>query len=203
MTKRAQIIHKLHDEAETTVADMAAEVRCSASYARTVLNASLKAGKAYRYRVGREFVYGSTLALEAPTPRSMAATSDEAKASITWADLAKGKVEWTPATLGGQTVKKLQALCALMNVAKGGTKAKVIARLVAVRQLRQDLSKVEAPEELRLKHSLLELRAMAAVSKSYRSGSKIQIATGLINWRDNCRKQGQANFKRAMALLKG
>ena len=94
--------------------------------------------------------------------------------------------------------QQLKALAQLLDMPLSGTKARLRARLIAWRKLRETIAHYTAPEQMTTRYDMKALKAMASVSGSWRSGSKRQVATGLLNWRDKSRKRGKDNLKAAM-----
>ena len=68
-------------------------------------------------------------------------------------------------------------------------------------KLRVRLGKVEHYSELVAGYDRPALQGMAKVAGTWRSGTKKQLAIGLLNWRNYARQRGQAAYREAMEYL--
>jgi len=105
--------------------------------------------------------------------------------------------EWTPALLMTLNTAELEGLAQLMGIAKSGTKAAKISRIMAAAALRLTLSTIGDQQQLADTYSVKELRAFAQVAGTYRWSTKYGIAGGLLQWRNDCRRRGQEVYQQA------
>lgn len=110
--------------------------------------------------------------------------------------------EWNEYDLPKLSLREIQVLCRLLGSPKSGSKEKVIARLLAVRQVRLKLSRFQDdPHAIVPEFRKEALKHMAREAGLWRSGNKIQLATVLLNWRNKCRHDGQKFFEDISAEL--
>jgi hypothetical protein len=111
---------------------------------------------------------------------------------------------WNEFELPKLSLRELLALAKLLGCPSRGSKETVIVRLLAQRELRLKLVRfTDNPEELANSYQRESLRDMCREAGSWRSGNKRALATGLLNWRDQCRARGQAFFGRNAIALQG
>jgi hypothetical protein len=116
--------------------------------------------------------------------------------------------EWTRhdlLLLGGA---ELRGLCELLGIPTSGTKPETIERLLRLGGLRSLLADYDGTDYHEVAARLVgdfdkrELKGMAASAKIWKSGSKLQLAIGLIQWRNECRRKGKQNLAKARAQIK-
>jgi hypothetical protein len=116
--------------------------------------------------------------------------------------------EWKRDDLKSLSAAELRALAELLGIPVSGTKAECVDRLLSLGSLRQLLADFDGPDVREVAERLAEayfkkeLKGMASMAKIWKSGSKIQLALGLIMWRNECRRKGQENLTKARAELK-
>ncbi|MEA3211679.1 MAG: hypothetical protein QOE70_4736 [Chthoniobacter sp.] len=102
---------------------------------------------------------------------------------------------WNEYELAKLTLNELQSLAILFACAKTGTKEELVTKVLAIRLIRIRVAPYESSRdgarELTTKFDGRALRQMCKEANLWRSGNKIQLAIGLINWRDRCRREGQ------------
>ena len=105
--------------------------------------------------------------------------------------------EWTPALLMTLNNAELDGVAQLMGIAKSGTKDAKVSRILAAADLRLTLSTIIDEQQLAKAYSVKDLRAFAKVAGTYRWSTKYGIAGGLLHWRNDCRRRGQAVYEQA------
>lgn len=110
--------------------------------------------------------------------------------------------EWKRADLTTLSLAELRGLCELLGVPVSGTKAECVERLISLGGLRQLLADYDDPARLVADFDKRELKGMAAMAQIWKSGSKLQLAVGLIQWRNACRYKGQLALDKARAQLR-
>jgi hypothetical protein len=99
---------------------------------------------------------------------------------------------WTQADLQKLSLVELQGLARLFGAPHSGSKPELAERLLTYRQIRIRLSRYgDDPDALAQAHKGKELRAMCSTANLWKSGSKIQLAAVLLNWRARARHEGQ------------
>jgi hypothetical protein len=99
---------------------------------------------------------------------------------------------WTPADLQKLSVTELQGLARLFGAPTSGSKTELAERLLTYRKIRIRLSRYDDDADaLADEHKRESLREMCDALNLWKSGSKIQLAAGLLNWRARCCHQGQ------------
>jgi hypothetical protein len=83
------------------------------------------------------------------------------------------------------------------------SKEALIVRLLALRELRFKLARfTDNPDELASSYRRESLRDMCREAGIWRSGNKLALSAGLLNWRDRCRARGQAFLAEMQSLAK-
>ena len=98
---------------------------------------------------------------------------------------------WNKGILLALSKEELKGMAQLLNISKSGKKEALVLRLLAIKDLRVKLSKVQAPEELVEAYSSKDLKAMCGMAKIWKRNNKCSAAAGLLNWRNRCRQAGQ------------
>jgi hypothetical protein len=99
---------------------------------------------------------------------------------------------WNEADLQKLSVAELQGLAKLFGALTSGSKPELAERLLIYRKLRVRLSRYgDDAEALANEHKRESLREMCDALNLWKSGSKVQLAAGLLNWRNRCRFEGQ------------
>ncbi|HEX8556722.1 MAG TPA: SAP domain-containing protein [Pyrinomonadaceae bacterium] len=112
--------------------------------------------------------------------------------------------EWRRDDLRKLSADELRGLCELLGIPTSGTKPEAVERLLSLGGLRHLLHEYEGQEgveRLTADFDKRELKGMASMAKIWKSGTKRQLAAGLIQWRDACRFKGQENLRRAREEL--
>ena len=115
--------------------------------------------------------------------------------------------EWSRHDLTKLQADELRALCELLAVPTSGTKAEVIERLLSLGALRQLLADYDGDDVHETAARLVadfdkrELKGMCAMAKLWKSGSKTQLAVGLLQWRNECRRKGKMRLAEAQAQI--
>jgi hypothetical protein len=110
---------------------------------------------------------------------------------------------WNESELPKLTLREPQTLAKLLGSPSCGTKERLVARLLAQRELRFKLSRfTDKPEELAISYRRESLRDMCREAGIWRSGNKRALSAGLLNWRDRCRARGQAFLAEMQSLAK-
>lgn len=107
--------------------------------------------------------------------------------------------EWTAADLAELRAEELADLCRLMGIPHSGTKPIKIARLLDAADLRTILTSYNHPDQMTPFFSRTSLVTLAKRAGIYPQGSKYGLAAGLINWRNECRRMGQAYLEETRA----
>lgn len=113
--------------------------------------------------------------------------------------------EWSRRDLAKLSAAELVALCELLAIPTSGVKAEVVGRLLSLGGLRHLLGEYDGPDVHETARRLVadfdkrELKGMAAMAKIWKSGSKTQLALGLLQWRNECRRLGQQRLAEARA----
>jgi hypothetical protein len=101
--------------------------------------------------------------------------------------------EWTAENLAKLSIAELQGLAKLWGAPHSGSKLELAERLLVHRKIRLCLGAYgDDPEALANAHKREGLRSMCDALNLWKSGSKIQLAAGLLNWRNRCRQEGQS-----------
>lgn len=107
---------------------------------------------------------------------------------------------WNEYDLPKLSQRELEALARLLGCPHSGTKERLVVRLLAQRKLRFKLSRFnDNPKDLATAYQRASLRDMCREAGIWRSGTKIQMAAGLLTWRLRCRSKGQAFLKELQA----
>jgi hypothetical protein len=113
--------------------------------------------------------------------------------SLFWRVYRTPPSDWTQSDLEGLTGNELEAVALLMGVPHSGTKSAQVARLMDAASLRTVLKPVgDDPAELTERYKLRELRELCKRAGIYVPGNKYGCAAALLNWRNACRRKGQA-----------
>jgi hypothetical protein len=107
--------------------------------------------------------------------------------------------DWTAADLAELRGEELAALCLLMGIPHSGTKATRIARLLDAADLRTILASYDRPDQMTPFFSRTSLVTLAKRAGVYTGMGKYGLAAGLLNWRNECRRKGQAYQEAARA----
>lgn len=103
--------------------------------------------------------------------------------------------EWNEDDLPKLRVAELRLLSQLLGGPKSPPKAELVTRILCTRLIRLEIARFgstrEAAQDLAQSARKERLKWMAKQMKLWRSGSKIQLAIVLINWRDRARLEGQ------------
>jgi len=116
--------------------------------------------------------------------------------------------EWQRHDLLKLQAAELRALAELLGIPVSGTRAELVERLLSLGGLRQLLADYDGPDAWEVAERLVrdfdkrELKGMAALAKIWKSGTKRQLALGLIQWRNECRRKGLERLAAARAQLK-
>lgn len=116
--------------------------------------------------------------------------------------------EWRRDDLAHLSGGELRDLALLLGVPHSGTKAVLVNRLLDLGRLRGLLHEYEDAdvrgdaERLANTYFKRELKGMAAMAKLWKSGTKIQLALGLLQWRNECRRRGQEVYRRSVEALR-
>ncbi len=98
--------------------------------------------------------------------------------------------------------RELEFLSRMMGIAFSGTKSARIVRLLSCRIVRRELSKFEANPDgvkaLTEQFKRSRLRWMCDQAHVWKSGNKLQLAVCLLNWRNRCRREGNAYYQRCV-----
>jgi hypothetical protein len=98
---------------------------------------------------------------------------------------------WTQADLQKLSLAELQGLARLFGAPHSGSKPELAGRLLTYRQIRIRLSQYgDDPDALAQAHKREQLRTWCNAVNVWKSGSKIQLAAVLLNWRARCRYDG-------------
>ena len=108
---------------------------------------------------------------------------------------------WTQNLLAECTSEELEALSLLMGIAKSGSKAVKIKRLLLAARVREVLTLVTDPAELVAAYTAKELRELCGWADVYTGGTKTALAVALLNWRNECRRKGQQVLKEGKESL--
>ena len=107
---------------------------------------------------------------------------------------------WNEYDLAKLSHRELEALAKLLGSAHSGTKQQLVIRVLAQRKLPFKLSWfTDDPKDLAASYRRQSLRDMCREAGIWRSGTKIQLAAGLLTWRLRCRSKGQAFLKELQA----
>jgi len=99
---------------------------------------------------------------------------------------------WNGADLQKLSMAELQGLAKLFGAPTSGSKSELAERLLTYRKIRIRLSRYDDnAESLAQSHGRESLRSMCDALNLWKSGSKVQLAAGLLNWRNRCRVEGQ------------
>jgi hypothetical protein len=99
---------------------------------------------------------------------------------------------WNEADLQKLSVAELQGLAKPFGAPTSGSKSELADRLLTYRKIRIRLSRYDDDAEaLANEHRREGLRQMCDALNLWKSGSKVQLAVGLLNWRNRCRHEGQ------------
>jgi hypothetical protein len=99
---------------------------------------------------------------------------------------------WNQADLQKLSVAELQGLAKLFGAPTSGSKPELAERLLTYRKIRIRLSRYDNDAEaLANEHKREGLRQMCDTLNLWKSGSKIQLAAVLLNWRNRARHEGQ------------
>jgi hypothetical protein len=99
---------------------------------------------------------------------------------------------WTESDLQKLSVAELQGLAKLFGAPTSGSKAELAERLLTYRKIRIRLSRYDDDAEaLAQSHGRESLWSMCDAVNLWKSGSKVQLAAGLLNRRNRCRHEGQ------------
>ena len=110
---------------------------------------------------------------------------------------------WNEFELPKLSLRELQTLAKLLGSPSYGTKERLVARLLAQRELRFKLARfTDKPEELAISYRRESLRDMCREAGIWPSGNKRALSAGLLNWRDRCRAPGQAFLAEIQSLAK-
>jgi hypothetical protein len=107
--------------------------------------------------------------------------------------------DWTAANLAELRAEELADLCRLMGIPHSGTKPTKIARLLNAADLRTILASYNHPDQMTPYFSRKSLVGLAKRAGVYPGGNKYGLAAGLINWRNECRRIGQAYLEETRA----
>lgn len=111
---------------------------------------------------------------------------------------------WNEFDLSTLPAKELQFLCLMGGLPYTGTKEKVVVRLLSCRICRLELSKFgDDPHEVAAAFKRDRLRWMCQQANLWKSGSKVQLAVVLLNWRNRCRHEGQKFYRECVEAGKG
>jgi len=99
---------------------------------------------------------------------------------------------WTRDQLTVLRAVELAYLCRLLGVAHSGTKAARIARLLDMADLRTILAPYERPDQMTPFFSRRSLVQLCKRAGAYAHSTKYGLAAGLLSWRNECRRKGQA-----------
>jgi hypothetical protein len=115
--------------------------------------------------------------------------------------------EWKRDDLKTLSSVELRGLCELLGIPTSGTKAEAVERLLSLGGLRQLLADYDDPDYHAAAARLIadfdkrELKGMASMAKLWKSGNKYQLAIGLIQWRNECRRKGQMALSKTREQL--
>lgn|GEM_PF-7025998 len=116
--------------------------------------------------------------------------------------------EWKRDDLKKLSGVELRSLCELLGVPTSGTKDEAVERLLRLGSLRSLLANYDDADYHVSARRMVEdfdkreLKGMAAMAKLWKSGNKYQLAIGLIQWRNECRRRGKDALARAREQLK-
>jgi hypothetical protein len=118
--------------------------------------------------------------------------------------LKSAPTDWTRDQLRNLNNNELVHICRLLGIATSGAKEKKIQRILNSAAVRTEISNwtVEGRAELVKTHTQAQLKQLAKLAGTMHYGSKIQMITALIIWRDRSRSEGQAYTDEYKAAIK-
>ncbi|HSI11758.1 MAG TPA: hypothetical protein VK961_06920 [Chthoniobacter sp.] len=112
--------------------------------------------------------------------------------------------EWNEFELAKLRTWELSILSQLLGGPKSLERTEFVTRILCTREVRFKIARYAsdraAAEQLAADHRKEALKWMAKQMKLWRSGSKIQLAITLIQWRDRCRMEGQKRLEELRAV---
>lgn len=110
---------------------------------------------------------------------------------------------WHEYELEKLPARELEFLCRMFGCAKSGNKYKVALRLMMIRRARFDLAKfTDDPHELAAAFKRSRLRQICEIGNLWKSGNKTQLAAVILQWRNQCRLDGQRFLQECIAYGK-
>jgi len=99
---------------------------------------------------------------------------------------------WTQAQLADLRAVELEVLCRLLGAPHSGTKPQRITRLLDLADLRGILAPYERPGQMTPFFRRATLAQMCKRAGVYAGLNKYGLCAGLLSWRNECRRRGQA-----------